>query len=38
LKNAYAEYLPYFGKNEFSCWWEKDSYKEYKIINKEVMP
>lgn len=35
LENAYAEYLPYFGKNEFSCWWEKDSYKEYKIINKE---
>lgn len=35
LKNGYAEYLPYFGKNEFSCWWEKDSYKEYKIINKE---
>lgn len=29
LVNGYAEYLPYFGKNEFSCWWEKDSLKEY---------
>lgn len=34
LYNGYAEYLPYFGKNEFSCWWEKDSLQEY---NFEVL-
>ena len=33
LKNSYAEYLPYFGKNEFSCWWEKESYKEYELYD-----
>jgi len=27
LKNNYAEYLPYLGKNEFSVWWE--NYQEY---------
>ncbi|MBN2518930.1 MAG: type I-B CRISPR-associated protein Cas5 [Bacteroidales bacterium] len=27
LKQVYAEYLPYLGKNEFSLWWE--NYKEY---------
>ncbi|MDR3258055.1 MAG: hypothetical protein LBT51_00385, partial [Fusobacteriaceae bacterium] len=31
LHNGKAEYLPYFGKNEFSCWWEKESFKEYQI-------
>jgi len=30
LKNYYAEYLPYLGKNEFSVWWE--NYKEYKEL------
>ncbi len=29
LKNNYAEYLPYLGKNEFSMWWEK--YKIYEF-------
>jgi CRISPR-associated protein Cas5h len=27
LKNYYAEYLPYLGKNEFSLWWK--NYQEY---------
>lgn len=27
LKNYFAEYLPYLGKNEFSVWWM--NYKEY---------
>ncbi|KAA6332088.1 hypothetical protein EZS27_019367 [termite gut metagenome] len=27
LKESYAEYLPYMGKNEFSIWW--DSFTEY---------
>lgn len=29
LSEAKAEYIPYFGKNEFSAWWDKDSFKEY---------
>jgi CRISPR-associated protein Cas5h len=31
LRHGYAEYLPYFGKNEFSCWWEKHSFTEYQL-------
>lgn len=27
LKNYFAEYVPYLGKNEFSVWWK--NYKEY---------
>ena len=34
LKNGYAEYLPYLGKNEFSVWWE--GYQEYKYSPFEV--
>ncbi|WP_259015203.1 CRISPR-associated protein Cas5 [Emticicia fluvialis] len=29
LKDGIAEYIPYFGKNEFSAWWEKESFKDY---------
>ncbi len=31
LKAGKAEYLPYFGKNEFSAWWENDGsgFREY---------
>jgi CRISPR-associated protein Cas5h len=29
LRDGKAEYLPYFGKNEFSAWWEKDIFREY---------
>ena len=29
LRDGKAEYLPYFGKNEFSAWWEKEDVKEY---------
>ncbi|EHO09810.1 type I-B CRISPR-associated protein Cas5 [Myroides odoratimimus] len=29
LKNANAEFVPYFGKNEFTAWWTKESFKEY---------
>lgn len=31
LKNGHAAYVPYFGKNEFTAWWDKDSYTEYKF-------
>lgn len=29
LKNGIAEYLPYFGKNEFSAWWEVETFRDY---------
>lgn len=36
LKNANAEFVPYFGKNEFTAWWTKESFKEYSFeIAKE---
>jgi len=31
LKNRYAEYLPYLGKNEFSVWWE--GHQEYTEVS-----
>lgn len=36
LSNGYAEYLPYFGKNEFSCWWEKDCFREYTVFDSNL--
>jgi CRISPR-associated protein Cas5h len=33
LKQVYAEYLPYLGKNEFSLWWE--NYHEYSFSEFE---
>ncbi|MGI9527811.1 MAG: type I-B CRISPR-associated protein Cas5b [Weeksellaceae bacterium] len=27
LKNGYTEFIPYFGKNEFTAWW--DNYREW---------
>lgn len=36
ITNGYAEYLPYFGKNEFSCWWEKESVKEYSAVDSDM--
>lgn len=33
IKNVEAEYLPYWGKNEFSAWWEKESVLEYDFID-----
>ncbi|MDO5523932.1 MAG: type I-B CRISPR-associated protein Cas5b [Bacteroidia bacterium] len=29
LSNAQSEFIPYFGKNEFTAWWEKTSFREY---------
>lgn len=34
LKQNYAEYLPYLGKNEFSLWWE--NYTEYSFSKFEA--
>lgn len=36
LSKGYAEYLPYFGKNEFSAWWENESFQEYSIIDSKL--
>lgn len=32
LQAGKAEYLPYFGKNEFYAWWDKDTFKEYEFV------
>ena len=29
LKEGKTEYIPYFGKNEFPIWWDKDEFLEY---------
>lgn len=29
LMHGYAEYIPYFGKNEFNIWWDKNEVVEY---------
>ncbi len=36
LKNGWAEYIPYLGKNEFTAWWDADSYNEYSFSEKEI--
>jgi CRISPR-associated protein Cas5h len=35
IANGLAEYIPYFGKNEFTAWWNKDSFKEYNYYKVE---
>ncbi len=32
LQNADSEYIPYFGKNEYHAWWDKESFTEYKYL------
>ena len=34
LKEDKAEYLPYFGKNEFSAWWENFHEHDFQAIEK----
>lgn len=36
LKEGKAEYLPYFGKNEFSAWWEMFQEYDYHCIDKPL--
>lgn len=31
IREGEAEYLPYFGKNEFAAWWEVESVKTYQF-------
>jgi CRISPR-associated protein Cas5h len=35
LQEGRAEFLPYFGKNEFAAWWEKESFKDYDFQSVE---
>ncbi len=32
LKEGKAEYLPYFGKNEFYAWWDTDSFQTFSVV------
>lgn len=34
LKQGKAEYLPYFGKNEFAAWWENFQEYDYQAVEK----
>lgn len=34
LKKGKAEYLPYFGKNEFSAWWDNYTIYDFEKVNK----
>lgn len=36
LKEGKAEYLPYFGKNEFAAWWEKFQEYDYQAVKKPL--
>lgn len=36
LKEGKAEYLPYFGKNEFSAWWEMFQEYDYQDVEKPL--
>lgn len=36
LKEGKAEYLPYFGKNEFAAWWENFREYDYQAVEKPL--
>ena len=36
LKNSLAEYLPYFGKNEYSLWWDKFTVYDFEPFTPET--
>lgn len=35
LKEAKTEFIPYFGKNEFTAWWTKASFKTYAVEERK---
>jgi len=37
LKEGKTEYIPYFGKNEFPIWWNKDSFSEYEFAKVDTI-
>lgn len=36
IHSGQADFIPYFGKNEFTAWWDKNSYKEYQFKEADV--
>lgn len=36
LKKGESVFVPYLGKNEFTAWWETNSFKEYSSSDKEI--
>ncbi|MGB4414798.1 MAG: type I-B CRISPR-associated protein Cas5b [Paludibacter sp.] len=36
IKNGCSEFIPYLGKNEFTAWWNSDSYKEYHFSDEKT--
>ncbi|WP_080902795.1 type I-B CRISPR-associated protein Cas5b [Parabacteroides sp. Marseille-P3160] len=36
IQKGYAEFIPYLGKNEFTAWWNAESYKEYYFTEKPI--
>lgn len=36
LSKGMAEYIPYLGKNEFTAWWNSNSYHEYTFLKGDV--
>lgn len=36
LQKGKSEFVPYFGKNEFTAWWNIQTYKEYSFSEKPV--
>lgn len=36
LENGYTEYIPYFGKNEFAAWWDKESFTNHPFRKAEI--
>ena len=37
LQKGEAEYIPYFGKNEFAAWWDKESFRIYEFTVPEII-
>lgn len=36
LEKAESVFVPYFGKNEFTAWWQPSSFREYSFSLKEI--
>lgn len=36
LEKGISEFVPYFGKNEFTAWWESISFKQYRFSEKSI--
>jgi CRISPR-associated protein Cas5h len=37
IQKGCAEFIPYFGKNEFTAWWSSESYKEYHFTEQPIL-